>query len=105
MRKAASSGASRRSCDRCGAPTLRQLVGRIAALSVTADDRPLPLADALTLTGPDRLAWCLKRSRLGVVSLAWYSPRWHRSGCVEHVVEHACLPGAPQGRRPEGATW
>lgn len=98
-------GASRRSCDRCGASVLRQLVGQRAALKVTADAEPIPLDEAAALTGPNRLAWCLARLRNGDVELRWQC--WTRNGCDhEVVIDHQCAPEIREfGRRPEGGLW
>lgn len=98
-------GASRRSCDRCGAPVLRQEVGHRAALKVTADAAPLPLDEALSLREPNRLVWCLAQLRSGDVELRWRCR--NRRPCGHGVViEHRCTAEAAQwGRRPEGAMW
>lgn len=98
-------GASRRSCDRCGAAVLRQEVGHRAALKVIADAEPLPLAEALALREPNRLVWCLVQLRSGDVELRWRCR--NRSPCSHGVViEHRCPPEISEfGRRPEGAMW
>lgn len=98
-------GASRRSCDRCGGPVLRQEVGHRAALKVTADAVPVPLAEALALVEPNRLAWCLVRLRSGDVDLRWRC-RTRRPCGHDVVVEHRCPPGVREfGRKPEGGLW
>lgn len=97
-----SQGASSRSCDRCGAPVLRQLVGHRAALKVTADAEPIPLADALALAEPNRLVWCLARLHGSGVELRWYC----RTECKHVVViEHRCPSGTPLTPKPEGTLW
>lgn len=100
-RKASTSGASRRSCDRCGAAVLRQEVGRMAALKVTADAGPIPLARALALKEPNRLVWCLVRLRSGDVELRWRCCARRACG-HEVVIEHRCPVGAPGVR---GGLW
>ncbi|MBH1939242.1 hypothetical protein I5Q34_34140 [Streptomyces sp. AV19] len=96
-------GAVRGSCLRCGAPVLRQLVGRRAALSVVADAEPMTAADAFALREPNRLDWCLRELSTGP-DLRWTarSP----SPCPHpHVIDHRCPAGTPAGRQPEGALW
>lgn len=94
--------AAGRTCERCGASVIKQLVGHRAALNVTADAEPLPLAEALALVEPNRLAWCLVRLHSGGAELRWRC----RSTCGHGtVIEHRCPPGTPAGRRPEGALW
>ena len=98
-------GASRRSCDRCGAAVLCQEVGHRAALKVTADAEPLPAAEALALVEPNRLAWCLVQLRAGGVDLRWQC-RTGRPCDHEVVIEHRCPAGVREyGRRPEGGLW
>ncbi|NUO43690.1 MAG: hypothetical protein HOV82_16830 [Streptomyces sp.] len=84
---------------------LRQLVGHRAALKVTADAEPIPLTTALTLAGPNRLAWCLVRLHSGQAELRW---RCRNSRPCGHdvVIEHTCPAEIAQyGRRPEGGLW
>jgi hypothetical protein len=84
---------------------LRQEVGHRAALKVTADAAPVPLAKALALVEPNRLAWCLVRLRSGDVDLRWRC-RLLRPCGHEVVVEHRCPPTVRQfGRKPEGGLW
>lgn len=98
-------GASHRSCDRCGAAVLRQEVGHRAALKVTADAQPIPLADALRLRESNRLIWCLVQLRGGDVELRWRC-RNARPCSHDVVIEHRCpAEAAVYGRRPEGAMW
>lgn len=95
--------AAGRTCERCGAAVLKQLVGQRAALNVTADAEPIPLTDALRLVEPNRLAWCFVQLRGGGVELRWRC----RSKCQHQtVIEHRCPPDIREfGRRPEGAMW
>lgn len=86
-------------CDRCGGLVLRQLVGQRAALRVVADAEPIPLARALALTEPNRLAWCLAVLRSGTAELRWRC-KW---GCGHAtVIEHRCPEGTPS---VAGALW
>lgn len=102
--RTSTNGASHRSCDRCGAPVLRQEVGHRAALKVIADAEPIPAADALALWEPNRLVWCLTVLHSGGVELRW---RCLAKATCRHevVIEHRCPAGTPAGRRPEGTLW
>lgn len=93
--KRSTQGASRRSCDRCGAAVLRQEVGHNAALKVTADAEPLPLDQALALREPNRLVWCLARLRSGAVELRWRCRGLRRPCGHDAVIEHRCPAGTP----------
>lgn len=97
------SAAGPRPCTQCGALVLRQLVGRCAALHVTADAEPIPYEQAMALREPHRLVWCLAIRRSGERELLWRC----RTDCGHPVViGHRCPPEARQwGRRPEGAMW
>ncbi|MFB6875700.1 hypothetical protein [Streptomyces sp. NPDC056323] len=101
---AAGSGARRTSCPRCGSPVLRQLVGRRAALDVTADDTRYTAAAAEALREPNRLDWCLRTTKHGP-DLRWADCHHHAATCRhEHVVDHQCnAPAGPltdQSRAP-----
>lgn len=92
-------GAVPMGCPRCGAPCLRQLVGHRAALKVVADAEPIPLAQALALVNPNRLAWCLVELRGGGRELRWKC----RTECGHGpVIEHRCPADTPQVL---GALW
>lgn len=94
-KSAGGSGAQRTRCPRCGLPVLTQLVGHRAALSVTADDRLLKPAAAAAMTGPNRLAWCVRGSRWTGPQLRWIHGM-HRVDCPHpHVIDHQCR-GAPR---------
>lgn len=98
-------GATRRSCDRCGEPVLRQLVGHRAALKVTADAVSITAEEATQLIEPNRLAWCVAELHGGVIELRWRCRTKNECG---HglVIEHRCAPEAAEyGRRPEGGLW
>ncbi|WP_019548435.1 hypothetical protein [Streptomyces sulphureus] len=97
----AAAGAARSGCPRCGAPIWRQLVGRRAALMVSADDDPMPLADALPHTGPNRLAWRVRRLHGGGCELHWLHLNSPVPAAVEVVLDHQC---PPEDRPPE-ALW
>jgi hypothetical protein len=81
---------------------LRQEVGRRAALKVTTDAEPIPLAEAMALAEPNRLVWCLAQLHSGRVELRWYCRTECRHGAV---IEHRCPPGTPLTPKPEGALW
>lgn len=99
------SAAGPRPCERCGAAVLRQEVGHRAALKVTADAEPIPLAQALALREPNRLVWCLVRLRSGDLELRWRC-RGREACGHEVVIEHRCPPEVRQyGAKPEGAMW
>lgn len=98
-----SSGAVRKGCPRCAAPVLYQTAG--LPYTVTADAVRHTAVEAAALTGPNRLAWCLRETTAGV-RLVEVLPSVHGGQCpLPHVVEHECPPGTPRGRRPEGALW
>lgn len=80
-------------CPRCRAPILRQLVGRIAALTVTADLTPLTPSEQAAVREPNRLIWCLRRaSPYTPARLAW-TGRDHPATCPHpHVTDHRCNP-------------
>jgi hypothetical protein len=81
---------------------VKQLVGHRAALNVTADVEPIPLAAAAALVEPNRLAWCLVALHGGGTELRWRCR--HECG-HDAVIEHRCPEGTPAGRRPEGTLW
>ncbi|WP_245793614.1 hypothetical protein [Streptomyces pini] len=79
---------------------LRQLVGRRAALDVTADVEPLAPAAAYRLREPNRLDWCLRTTADGP-DLRWAD--CHRTGgpCPHpHVIDHQCTAPAAPPERP-----
>ncbi|MEV6074957.1 hypothetical protein AB0L80_07600 [Streptomyces sp. NPDC052069] len=87
---ATGSGARRTRCPRCGIPVLRQLVGRRAALDVTADDAELSAAAAEALHHPNRLHWCLRATRDGP-DMRWADCRRRPETCPHpHVIDHEC---------------
>ncbi|MET7933447.1 hypothetical protein [Streptomyces sp. NPDC005322] len=82
---------------------LRQTAG--LPYTVTADAVRHTAATAATLTGPNRLAWCLRETKAGV-RLVEVLPSVHGPQCPRpHVVEHECPPGTPAASRPKGAQW
>jgi hypothetical protein len=91
-------GSTRRSdnrCPRCRAPILRQLVGQIVALTVTADLTPLSLEQQAALREPNRLIWCLRSGEHTPRRLTW-TGRDHPEPCpFPHVTEHRCPPAEP----------
>lgn len=98
---ASSSGARRTRCPRCGRPVLRQLVGRRAALDVTADAEPIPPADAHRLRTENRLDWCL-RDVGGGPDMRWADCHRARGRpCpYPHVIDHQCTAPAAPPERP-----
>lgn len=108
MTRATSSGARRTRCTRCALPVLRQLVGRRAALDVTADDTRLSPAAAEALREPDRLDWCVRTTRDGI-DLRWADCHRRAAQCrFEHVVDHRCtapqVPARPAAQRRTSKT-
>ncbi|MBQ1122606.1 hypothetical protein [Streptomyces sp. B15] len=93
-------GARRTTC-RCGAPVLRQLVGRRAALDVTADAAPMPAPEAAALREDNRLDWCLRYPAGGGPDLRWADCHRARDPCpYPHVIDHQCTgPAAPRTPR------
>ncbi|WP_369778866.1 hypothetical protein [Streptomyces sp. R33] len=90
MSRPGSAGADDSRCPRCRAPILRQLVGRIAALTVTADLTPLTPSQQAELREPNRLIWCLRGGDHTTRRLAW-TGRDHPANCPHpHVTEHRC---------------
>jgi hypothetical protein len=81
-------------CPRCGAPVLRALVGRMAALDVRADPRSVPQALEAVLRQQGRLTWCLDQSAVLPSRLLWRDPEHAQSGKCSHVVlaDHECQP-------------
>lgn len=76
----------------------RQLVGRRAALDVTADDTRYTAAAAEGLREPNRLDWCLRITKHGP-DLRWATCHTLSTLCPhEHVVDHVCT--APPGPAP-----
>jgi len=80
-------------CPSCRARILTQLVGRTAALNVTADLTPLSPAQQAELYSPNRLIWCLYRAGPHATPrLRWIGQR-HPTDCPhQHVTEHQCPP-------------
>lgn len=82
-------------CPACSAPVLTQLVGTRAALTVTADLRPLTPAQQAAARTPHRLIWCLKTSPHTTPRLRWTDP-WHPPDCAyPHLTDHQCPPAQP----------
>lgn len=79
-------------CPRCRAPVLTQWVGRIAALHVIADLRPLTPSEQAEVREPNRLIWCLRGGEHTAHRLTW-TGRDHPANCPHpHVTEHRCNP-------------
>ena len=81
-------------CPSCRARVLTQLVGRVAALNITADLTPLTAPQQADLREPNRLIWCLYRAGPHT-RLRWTGPH-HPPNCPhQHVTEHRCPPQEP----------
>ena len=101
MYKPTSHGATRTTCDRCGADVYQQKTG--LPFVVTADTEKLAPDAAAKLTGPNRLAWCLRETRWSGARLAEVLGPFHNRACTwAHVVDHICPPGMPLKK---GALW
>ncbi|WNI15556.1 hypothetical protein [Actinacidiphila sp. ITFR-21] len=88
-------------CGACGAPVIRQVVGRVAALTITADTTPIPRADEHRLREPNRLTWCLTTSRWAPTELRWRCTEYTTRCDHQIVIEHRCTtprrpPADPQ---------
>ncbi|MFJ3834490.1 hypothetical protein ACIPY6_03115 [Streptomyces sp. NPDC090054] len=95
MSRPGSTGAADSRCPRCRAPILRQLVGRVAALTVTADLTPLSPVQQVEVREPNRLIWCLRSGDHTARRLTW-TGRDHPEQCpYPHVTEHRCPPAEP----------
>jgi hypothetical protein len=89
------SGSSTR-CSSCSAPVLRQLVGHVAALDVTADLTPLTPAEQAQVREPNRLIWCLYQASPHTPPRLRWTGTGHPAGCPHpHVTEHRCPPADP----------
>ncbi|MGC4946209.1 hypothetical protein ACLQ2N_08380 [Streptomyces sp. DT224] len=98
------SGARRTRCTRCGAPVLRQLVGRRAALDVTADEGRVTAAAAGRLREANRLDWCVRTTRDGP-ELRWADCHRRDGPCPhEHVIDHQCTAPPPAAQRRTSTT-
>jgi hypothetical protein len=92
--------ASHRSCDRCGAPVLRQTSG--VPWVVTVDEKRLTPDQAAAMTGPNRLAWCLRENKWTGMRLVEVLPSHNRQCPHAHLIAHECPPGTPLVK---GALW
>lgn len=92
-------GSTRRTdnrCPNCRAPILRQLVGRIAAITVTADLWPLTPSEQAAVREPNRLIWCLRQASEHLPARLTWTGRDHPAQCPHpHVTEHRCPPAEP----------
>lgn len=89
--RASRTGGDDSRCRTCRAPILTQLVGRVAALNVTADLTPLSPAQQAEVRTPNRLIWCLYRAGPHT-RLRWIGS-YHPQDCPhQHVTEHQCPP-------------
>lgn len=96
-RRAAANGTTK--CPTCRAPLIRQLVGHTAALTVTADLRPLTPTEQATLRTPNRLIWCLHQTSPHTPPRLRWIHHWHPTNCPHpHVTDHQC-PG-PTRQQP-----
>lgn len=91
MRRPGSTGAADSRCPRCQAPVHREWVGRIAALYVTADLRPLTPSEQAEVREPNRLIWCLRQASEHTPARLGWTGRDHPATCpFAHVTEHRC---------------
>ncbi|MGW1979198.1 hypothetical protein [Streptomyces sp. NPDC001889] len=86
-------GAADSRCPACTAPILRQWVGRVAALHVTADLTPIDPAREHEHREPNRLTWCLLTGPWRPPELRWRC--WSRTCGHQIVTEHRCPPADP----------
>ncbi|MEU5974377.1 hypothetical protein [Streptomyces sp. NPDC047315] len=92
-RRAADLGTPAR-CPACRAPVIRQWVGTVAALRITANLTPIDPAAEDQHRTPNQLTWCLTHPRTGPPQLRWRC--WPRGTCTHPVVtEHTCPPQEP----------
>lgn len=90
MSRPGRAGTAESRCPRCQAPVHRELVGRIAALDVVADLRPLTPSEQAAVREPNRLIWCLRGGEHTARRLTW-TGRDHPASCPHpHVTEHRC---------------
>jgi hypothetical protein len=88
-------------CPRCDAPVYVQRDG--LPFVVTADAERLTPEQARKLTGPNRLAWCLRESKWSPARLLEVLAPFHNRECPwPHVVDHQCPEGTPAVK---GALW
>jgi hypothetical protein len=88
-------------CPRCDAPVLQQRHG--LPFTVTADAGKLTPDQAQKLTGPNRLAWCLRETRWNGMRLVMVLTPFHSPVCMwAHVIDHQCPQGTPAVK---GALW
>ncbi|MCP3817809.1 hypothetical protein NLX86_06565 [Streptomyces sp. A3M-1-3] len=80
-------------CPACSAPTLTQLVGRTAALNITADLTPLTPEQQAEARTPNRLIWCLYQAGPHNPPRLRWTGHHHPPNCPHpHVTEHHCRP-------------
>ncbi|MFF5784219.1 hypothetical protein ACFY8P_04520 [Streptomyces sp. NPDC012693] len=77
-------------CPRCGARVLRARAGRIAALDVVADPKPLDLAGEILARLDGRLTWRLATTALGVQRILWRDLTVPTTDPV--IADHTCPP-------------
>lgn len=93
--------AVRGECPRCDEPVLVQRDG--LPFTVTANAGRLTPEQAAKLTGPNRLAWCLREGKWTPPRLVEVLGRLHNPACPwPHVVDHECPEGTPTVK---GALW
>lgn len=90
MTQSRTAGAVTTKCKRCGTRIITQLVGRVAALPVTANAEPIRPDQEPALTNDNRLAWCLITGPWQTTQLRW---RCTSRRCKHHIVtDHQCTP-------------
>lgn len=77
-------------CKKCGAPVLRALAGRVAALEVVADAEPISAKAEAAVLDDSLMTWCLTSPKPFPSRILWRT-RWHRKSCEHSIVrDHRC---------------
>lgn len=81
-------------CPRCDAPILTARAGRIAALDVIADVKPIDTTGEILALLDGRLTWHLVLGALGTQRITWRTRTHIRAGPSKHAVlqDHKCPP-------------
>lgn len=82
-------------CTRCGAPILCARAGRVAALDVKADPKPLNPIEEILARLNGNLTWHLITTGLGYQRITWRGPDSIRAGPKPGrlvIADHTCPP-------------